>query len=282
MTMHVAAERHASEALIYEGTPRPWGSWSSQAWLTWHLALRHLAIRYQGSALGFLWTVLNPLLTMLLFTFVFSMVLRVTVPGVPYAAYFITGFLLFQAFSVAVSSNVNIILENQAVIANYYIPLHVLPLSRVVSSFINLMATMPLLFVFFVVLRVEPSWRMLAMPAPILLLFLGTVGLALCVTVMATHYRDVAQLLEPLLVALHFSAPIYYPYAQASESLKGFWLLIYDCNPLAGVVSIAHWCMFGLPLAPRLLVSGVAGPLIFFVFGCWLFARHRHRLISLT
>ena len=85
-----------------EGTQEPWSDWFQTVMLVKHLTRRHLAARYRGSLLGFIWSLLNPLLMMGVYTFVFRFVFRATIPGIPYPAFFLTGILAWNFFSVAV------------------------------------------------------------------------------------------------------------------------------------------------------------------------------------
>src|SRR5262245_8957251 len=95
-----------------EDTTDPWSDWFQVAMLVKHLTRRHLAARYRGSLLGFIWSFLNPLLMMGVYTFVFRFVFRATVPGIPYPAFFLTGILAWNFFSTAVMNATTSVADN--------------------------------------------------------------------------------------------------------------------------------------------------------------------------
>src|SRR5437870_4030606 len=137
-------------APVYEsaGAANVWSDWRKTATLVKHLTRRHLAARYRGSALGFVWSLLNPVLLMGVYTFVFHFIFRATVPGVPYPVFFLTGILTWNFVNIAAINAAVSLVDGAALINKIAFPRIALPLSAVFSNAVNYLMTLPLLVIF--------------------------------------------------------------------------------------------------------------------------------------
>src|SRR5205823_7476539 len=113
----------------FEGDANVWSDWRKTAMLVKHLTWRHLAARYRGSALGFVWSLLNPMLLMGVYTFVFRFIFRATVPGVPYPVFFLTGILAWNFVNIAAMNAAVSLVDGATLINKIAFPRIVLPLS---------------------------------------------------------------------------------------------------------------------------------------------------------
>jgi ABC-type polysaccharide/polyol phosphate export permease len=259
----------------YEGITDPWRSWTHQYSLVWRLGLDHLKQRYQSSSLGFLWSLLNPILMMLVYSFLFSIILRVEIPGVVYSAYFLTGYLLWNALIISINNNVNVISENRALLLTHRFPTWTLPASRVVSSFLNYGLNLIVLLLFNAVLGSPPGVELLALPVTILLGLMLALGLGFMVAAWTPFFRDLGQLIEIVLIVGYFSAPILYPYSMASENMSGWALMLYDLNPLVGLMGLLHWNFLGMPPLFIPTLTCVIGCPLVFVVGALMFRANK-------
>jgi lipopolysaccharide transport system permease protein len=204
------------------------------------LVLRELRARYRGSVLGFLWSFLNPLLLMLVYVLVFSVYLRVPMQG--YAVFLFTGLLPWLWFSSSLGHAAGVIVGSGALVKRVLFPAEILPLVSVLSNMINMLLSLPLLFVFLAVFGIRPTPVLAFLPLLLALQLLLTTGLALALAALNVHLRDVEQILTNALTLLFFLSPILYPVSTVPVTLRlGDAVLVplrplYFLNPIAGLV----------------------------------------------
>ncbi|MFM1847576.1 MAG: hypothetical protein RL417_1050 [Pseudomonadota bacterium] len=192
------------------------------------LVVRHLSIRYRGSVLGFLWSFLNPLCLMLVYTLVFKFYIRFdSVPN--YTIFLFCGLLPWLWFTSAVSEGTSSIVSSGHLITKSMFPPHVLPTVAVLTTLVNFLLSLPLLFIFMFFAGMPFHAALLGLPIVILLQFIFLVGLALGLGALNVQYRDVQHLVTNLLTFLFFLCPILYPVSSVPEQFR-FTL---DLNPLA-------------------------------------------------
>jgi ABC-type polysaccharide/polyol phosphate export permease len=224
------------------------------------LVLRELRARYRGSFLGFLWSFLNPLLLMLVYALVFSIYLRVPMEG--YAVFLFTGLLPWLWFSSSLGHAAGVIVGSGALVKRVLFPAEILPVVSVLANLINMLLSLPLLFVFLLAFGVRPHAVLAFLPLLLLLQLLLTTGLALALAALNVHLRDVEQILTNGLTLLFFLSPILYPVSTVPTTLRlGETLAVplrplYFLNPVAGLVQSyqnifffgrePHWIHLGM------------------------------------
>ena len=258
---------------LLEGRADPWADPGRRRMLLRRLTDRHLAGRYRGSVLGFAWSLLHPLLMMVVYTFVFAVVLRVERPGVPYPAFFLTGLLAWSFVRVGAMNAATSVLDAAPLIHKTAFPRMLLPLSAVLSNGINYLVTLPLLLAFNAAFGVWPAGSALWLLPGLLLLAAVTVGVGLLAAAAATRYRDVLQLMEIGMTAWMFASPVLYPLARAREGLGDEGLLLYALNPLAGGIGMIHAAFLGQPLPPEVVLPSALVALALLVLGVTVFRR---------
>jgi ABC-type polysaccharide/polyol phosphate export permease len=247
------------------------------------LVLRELRARYRGSFLGFLWSFLNPLLLMLVYALVFSVYMRVPMEG--YAVFLFTGLLPWLWFSSSLGHAAGVIVGSGALVKRILFPAEVLPVVSVLSNMINMLLSLPLLFVFLLASGIRPGPVLAFLPLLLLLQLLLTTGLALALAALNVHLRDVEQILTNALTLLFFLSPILYPVStvpglvRIGEALALPLRPLYFLNPVAGLVQSyqnifffnrqPHWIHLGM-----VSVCAVAALLA----GWWVFDRLRDSL----
>ena len=247
------------------------------------LVAKNLKLRYRGSLLGFCWTLLNPLLLMLVYVLVFSVYFRVPMQG--YAVFLFSGLLPWLWFSSSLGHAAGVIVGSGALVKRILFPAEILPLVSVLSNMINMLLSLPLLFVFLFAFGVRPGPALLFLPLLLGLQLLLTAGLALPLAALNVHLRDVEQILSNGLVLLFFLSPILYPVSTVPVTLSLGGLLtlplrpLYFLNPVAGLVQSyqnifffgrePHWIHLGMVTACA--VAALAA-------GYWVFDRLRDSL----
>jgi lipopolysaccharide transport system permease protein len=241
------------------------------------LVARELKARYRGSFLGFFWSFVNPLLLLLIYSFVFTTVMPNNVQGVqPYALFMFCGILPWNWFSTSLSDASGSLIAGGNLIKKVLFPAEVLPIVSVLTNMVHFFLGLPILIVFLVVYRHLPNpSNLLWFPVVVLVQLLFTSALALIVSALAVHFRDVRDILANLLTLWFFATPIIYPWFQ--PSVQRFHLL-FDINPFTHLAvtyqeilffndgPVGHW--------KWLLALGL-GSVLLFLAGYWLFDRLR-------
>lgn len=241
------------------------------------LTERELKARYRGSILGFFWSFLNPLLLLLVYTFVFKVVFfpgRGTVPD-PYSLFLFCGILPWTWFSASLIESSNILISSGALLKKILFPAETLPLVCVFSNLVHFVFGLPIIFIFALVLQGRVSVHVLELPLVVLVQLTFTVGLALFVSVLSVHFRDVRDLLTHLLTVWFFTTPIIYSFSQP----KGKVRLLLSLNPMTHVmVGYQNILFYGKPPDFVSLGAVFAVAVIVFLCGYFFFDRLRDTL----
>ncbi len=240
------------------------------------LVVRELKARYRGSVLGFFWSFVNPLLLLLIYSFVFTVVLPGTHPAEiePYALFMFCGILPWTWFSSSLTESSNVLISGGNLIKKVLFPAEVLPIVTVLANMVHFFLGLPILAAFLLYYRasLEPI-ELVWFPLVVLVQLLLTVGLALIVSALTVHFRDIKDLLANLLTFWFFATPIIYPMAAAPEG--GRRLL--NLNPFTHLAisyqeilfysgSFGHW---------KWLLALLVASAGLFLFGYFLFDRLR-------
>jgi ABC-type polysaccharide/polyol phosphate export permease len=240
------------------------------------LVARELKARYRGSVLGFFWSFVNPLLLLLIYTFVFSVVL----PGIrpidiePYALFMFCGILPWTWFSSSLLESSGTLIAGGNLIKKVLFPAEVLPIVTVLANMVHFGLGLPILAVFLVYYRrpLDPL-ELLWFPGVVLVQLVFTAGLALLISALTVHFRDLKDLLGNLLTLWFFVTPIIYPMQIVPEPYR--WLV--NLNPIAHLVISYQEVLFYI--GPHghwkwLVALGVLSVAVFFV-GYFVFDRLR-------
>jgi lipopolysaccharide transport system permease protein len=240
------------------------------------LVARELKARYRGSVLGFLWSFINPLLLLLIYTFVFSVILpNRNELAQPYAVFMFCGILPWNWFSSSLMEASGSLVAGGNLIKKVLFPAEILPLVNVLANMVHFFLGLLILAVFLVVYRHWPDPAGLVwFPVAVLVQLVFTSGLALFLAALTVHYRDIRDLLSNLLMFWFFATPIIYPWQDPNVS-RFKWL--FDLNPFTHLaVSYQEILFFYGPVghAKWLVALGVASIGIF-LGGYWFFDRLR-------
>ena len=258
-----------------------------------NLVVRDLKVRYKHSVLGILWSLLNPLLMMLVFTFVFTVMQPNE--GIPhFAVFMLAGLLPWNLFSGSVMGTASQIINNGHLIKKVYFPREVLPFSTVFSNFVNFLISLIPLGVLLALTPIEVTPHLLWLPVIILIQLILVLGLGLLFSTMAVFFRDIIMVLDVALLAGFFLTPLFYPMERVfrEATVLGVTIpvarLMRWLNPMASIIDAFRTVLYGVivydannqpiyfgPSSPDinyLLRTGMTAILIFLV-GWWLFRR---------
>lgn len=190
------------------------------------LVNRDIKTKYRRSILGILWSMLNPLLMMLITAMVFSNLFRFEIKN--FALYLLTGQIIFTFYAEATNFAMGSILENGHLIKKVYVPKYLFPLSRVTSSAVNLLFTLPAMLAIILVTGQTISFKILFCIIPLVLLFIFCLGMGLFLSALAVYFRDMFHLYGVALTALNYATPIFYP--ENIIPVQFQWIV--HCNPI--------------------------------------------------
>jgi lipopolysaccharide transport system permease protein len=243
------------------------------------LVARELKARYRGSALGFVWSFVNPLLLLLIYTFVFTVVMPGAHPPElePFALFMFCGILPWTWFSSSLLESANVLIAGGNLIKKVLFPAEVLPIVSVLAGLVNFCLGLPILAVFLIYYRV-PLWPtdLLWFPLIVLTQLVLTTGLALLVSALTVHFRDMRDLLANLLTLWFFATPIIYPITQAPERVRR----LLNLNPFTQLAIAYQEVLFRPgPFAQvnRLIAVAIASVVVFLA-GYFVFDRLRDTL----
>ena len=257
---------------------RPSTSWSPlnlrDLWqyrdLLYFLVLRDIKVRYKQTALGVAWAVVQPLLTMLIFSFIFGRLAGIKTGGIPYPLFAYAGLLSWTFFANAVTSSGNSLVGSANLITKVYFPRLAVPISAVMGGLVDFaLALLTLLGLMLYFGRV-PGVNALFLPLFLLLALVTALGVALWFAALNVQYRDVRYAVPFLVQFWLFATPIAWP----SSALSGPWRTLYGLNPMAGVVEGFRWALLGTEQAPgpMIAVSSLAA-IVILIGGAFYFRR---------
>jgi lipopolysaccharide transport system permease protein len=204
------------------------------------LSWRDIKVRYKQTTLGVLWAIIRPLLTMIVFTFVFGKIAKMENSSVvPYALIVFAGLLPWQFFSNSLTESSNSLVGNTNLITKVYFPRLIIPASSVITSFIDFLISFAILLVLFIVYQYMPPGRIFFMPVFWIMAFLASFGPGLYLTAMNVKYRDFRYIIPFIVQFGLFISPVGYTSEQIPEHLQ--W--VYALNPMTGVIDGFRWCI---------------------------------------
>jgi ABC-type polysaccharide/polyol phosphate export permease len=195
------------------------------------MVAHNLKLRYRGSVIGFLWTLLNPLLFMGIYTLVFSTIFRFDIEKYP--VFVLSGLLAWTWFTEAIAQGTSSVLNGAGFIKSTIFPSETLPVVSVATAMMNFVFALPLLFIFLVVFHVDMGWSLLALPIVMAVHFIFALGLVLIVSTYNVFFRDLQQLINHILMALFFLTPVFYELSMVSGRL----FTVLRLNPLATLIN---------------------------------------------
>ena len=194
--------------------------------LLYELVTRDIKVRYRRSVLGILWTLLNPILMMIIMTIVFSQLFRFEIENFP--IYLFCGNIIFNFMTIATNDSMQSILGGASLIKKVYIPKYIFPVSKVLSAAVNLVFSYIAMLLVMMILDVEFHATMLLTPFVVLYVMLFSIGLGLILATMMVFFRDIAHLYGVFTTAWMYLTPLFYPESLLRDKSPWFLLL----NPM--------------------------------------------------
>jgi lipopolysaccharide transport system permease protein len=244
--------------------------------LFYMLAWRDVTVRYKQTAIGLIWALLRPFLTMVVFTMVFGNLAKLdAATNVPYPILVFAAILPWQFFSNALSECSNSLISNANLISKVYFPRLIVPTSAVITSFVDFLISGVILVGLMAVYHFVPGWRILMLPVFTAIAFLASMGAGLWLAALNVEYRDFRYIV-PFIVQFGFYVS---PVGYSSSIVPEQWRLLYSLNPMVGVIDGFRWAILGGDATiywPGFALS-MALVMLLFVSGIWYFRKMERR-----
>ncbi|PYU32062.1 MAG: phosphate ABC transporter permease [Acidobacteria bacterium] len=231
--------------------------------LLYFFVWRDLKIRYKQTAIGAAWAVLQPFLTMIVFSLFFGALARIPSHGLPYPIFYYSALLPWMYFAGALQNATSTVVDQQRVITKVYFPRLVLPLAAVLSGLVDLAIGFVVFLGMMLYYGMTPQATILLLPGFLLLGVLTALGVGLWLSALNAIYRDVRYVLPFLIQFWMFASPVAYPSSLVPER----WRWLYGLNPMAGVIEGFRWALTGQGQPPNLLLAASTGAVVLLVAG---------------
>lgn len=228
------------------------------------LSWRDILVRYKQTAIGLSWSIIRPLLTMLIFTVIFGRIAKLPSEGVPYPILVFAAMLPWQFFSTSFTDASNSLLVNSNMLTKIYFPRLIIPISTVIVNLVDLLISFLLLAALMVWYHFVPSGNILFIPIFLILTFFISMGAGLFVAALNVKYRDFKYIVPFAVQIGMYVSPVGF----SSNVVPEKWRLLYSVNPMVGVIDGFRWCILGnkaeIYLPALMLSIGITFLLVFF------------------
>ncbi len=240
--------------------------------LFYFLAWRDILVRYKQTVIGVAWAVVRPLLTMVIFTVLFSRVAKLHSEGtIPYSLLVMAGMLPWQFFANSLQDSSNSLINNSNLISKIYFPRLIVPASSVITSFVDFVITLGLMVVMMIWFRFLPDWHIVFLPFFILLSLGSALGIGLWLSALNVEYRDFRYIIPFIVQFGLYVSPVGF----SSSIVPAKWRLLYSLNPVVGVIDGFRWSILRgqTVLWWPSLVMCIGFTLLLCVTGLWYFRK---------
>jgi len=272
---------NVSESTIIIEAKKSWfqldleGIWHYRE-LLYFLVWRDLKIRYKQTVIGIGWAILQPVVTMLIFTFIFGDLVKVPSDGLPYAIFAYSALLPWNYFAGALQRSVASVVGDAALVSKVYFPRLILPIAGTLSGLVDFLISFMLLVAMMSWYGIRLSWTSLTLPLFIVFALCTALAVGLWLSALNVRYRDVGHTIPFLVQAWMYASPIVYPLSIVPERYRFF----YSLNPMVGVIEGFRWALFGKQSPDFAVMSISAVVVIFLIGGGLVFFRNMERTFA--
>lgn len=221
--------------------------------LLYFLAWRDIKIRYKQTVIGAAWAIIQPVVTMVIFTAIFHRFARIDTGEIPYPVFAFAGLLPWNLFAGALQRAILSLVASQPLITKVYFPRVMVPVAATASAVVDFAIALIVLVVMAAYYGIWPTWRMAALPGAVVLILLAALAVGLWFSALNVKYRDVGHAIPFVIQVWMFASPVAYPIGLVPER----WHLLYGLNPMVGGIQLFRWVLLGSP-APNLPQLGLA------------------------
>jgi lipopolysaccharide transport system permease protein len=233
------------------------------------LMVRDIKVRYRQTMIGLAWAVLKPVMTMIVFTIVFSHIVKVPSDGYPYPVFLYSALLPWQFFSNALGSAANSVAGSRDLITRVYFPRLIIPVASVGACVVDMFVSMGVLIVLMIIYQISPTGNLLMVPLLLLMVSFAALGVGILVAALSVAFRDFIHLMPFGLQLWLFLTPVVY----STSIIPQHWQWLAVLNPMSGLTDGFRSAFLGLPFnLSALAISGVCA-MAMFALGILVFER---------
>ncbi|SRR5258706_7395250 len=247
--------------------------------LFYFLAWRDIKVKYKQTIIGILWAVLQPLLTMIIFTVVFNKVARVSLGSTPYALFTFSGLVFWNFFSNSLSSVSDSFISNKAILTKVYFPRIIIPIATVIVNLVDFIFSFLMLVALLLIFHFTLNPFTLLILIPLLILFFLTVmGIGLLLATLNIKFRDVRYVLPFFIQLFLFLTPVIYPLSLVSN--KFVW--IFYINPLTGILDVFRLFLLNTgPVNLNYIYVSICSAIVIFIIGMTFFSSYEKEIADI-
>jgi lipopolysaccharide transport system permease protein len=239
--------------------------------LFYFLSWRDILVRYKQTAIGISWSIIRPLLTIVVFTFIFGKLAGLSSSGVPYVLLVCAGMLPWQFFANAFSESSNSLIANSSMLSKVYFPRLIIPSSAVIVALVDFAISFAIMLVLIIWYRFVPGWEIILLPVFLLQAVVVTLGAGFYISALNVRYRDFRYVVPFIVQFGLYISPVGFSSAVVPDKYR----LLYSLNPMVGVIDGFRWCILGgnCPLNSQGYLVSLLLTLFLFFFGIWYFRK---------
>jgi len=222
--------------------------------LFYFLSWRDILVRYKQTAIGVAWSVIRPVLTMIVFTIIFGRIAKLPSGDIPYPILVFVAMLPWQLFANSLTESSMSLIGNANMISKIYFPRMIMPASSIIVAFIDFFISFIILGIIMAWYRFIPSWRIIFVPVFLLITFLAAFGVGLMFSALNVKYRDFRYIVPFVVQFGLYVSPVGF----SSDIIPDKWRLLYSINPMVGVIDGFRWCIIGQDISiykPGFIIS---------------------------
>ena len=238
--------------------------------LLYFLTWRDVKVRYKQTVIGAAWAVIQPVMTMLIFTVIFHRLARIESEGVPYPIFAFAGLLPWQLFAGALQRSIQSVVSSAPLITKVYFPRLIVPIAATISATMDFAVAFIVLVLMAIGFNITPTWRLVALPGFVALALLSALAMGLWLSALNVRYRDVGHAVPFLIQIWMFASPVAYPSTLVPER----WQVLYGLNPMVGAIEGFRWALLARPMAhPQTIAISAGVALLLLGWGLAYFGR---------
>ena len=237
--------------------------------LFYFLVWRDFKILYAQTILGFSWALIQPLVQIVIFTFIFGKVAKVPTDGIPYILFSTVAIIPWVYMSSAMSQSSQSLIQGSSMLGKIYFPRLLFPLTPVLSRLVDFGISILILLTVMMYYRIQPTWNLLLFPFMVIFMMTIPSGIGLWLSSLAIRFRDIKQVMPFLIQMLMYTAPIVY----SASSIPEKYRMIYSLNPIVGVIEGYRACLLGGPIPWLYILPGILTGAILLISGAFYFKR---------
>ncbi len=250
--------------------------------LLWFNVLKNIKSKYRQMALGPLWIVLQPVINMMLFSFIFGSMAKLDSGGIPYPLLTLSALIPWTFFQNSSSYAANSLVTQMPIISKVYFPRMIIPLSDALAWFVDFTITFAILLLLMAYYDLYPDWRILFIPLYVLLMLATTLAVGLWSASLTVKFRDMRLIVEYGLRVLMFLTPVAYTAANLEAAMPTGWEWLIRMNPMYWVIEGFRWSLFDGASAPTSFIFyPIIMVLLLLVTGAYVFRRTERSIVDL-